>query len=183
MSKAIFTVLERCVACKTCEIACAVAHSRSKDLFQALSETPRPRARVRVQPAGAFSYPARCQHCQEAACVAACPMGAMRRNVETGAVVVDGSRCVGCWMCVTVCAFGGVSADAAGKKAHKCDLCPDRTERGLGPACVAACPTRALVFATAEEVADRRRKQTAMSLVLASEIPESVALWRALKGA
>lgn len=184
MRRIIFTFLERCVACKGCEIACAVAHSASKDLFASLQETPRPRPRVRVQPAGAFSHPARCQHCQEAACIAACPMGAMTRDAGSGAVAVDRSRCVGCWMCVTVCPFGGVTADATARRAHKCDLCPDRTAEGLAPACVAACPTRAMSFATAEEMADHRRKQTALSIVrVTPEVTESVALWRTLKGA
>jgi carbon-monoxide dehydrogenase iron sulfur subunit len=184
VTKAIFTFLEKCVACKGCEIACAVAHSRSKDLFLAMHETPRTRPRVRVQPAGAFSYPARCQHCQEAACVAACPMGAMTRDLATGAVVVDNHRCVGCWMCVTVCAFGGVTADASAKQAHKCDLCPERTAQGLEPACVAACPTRALILATPEEMADHRRKLTALAVVAgAPAVSNSVASWRTLKGA
>ena len=184
MNKSIFAFVEKCVACKGCEIACAVEHSQSRSLASAQSETPRPRPRVRVQAAGAFSYPSRCQHCQEAACISACPMGAMTRNVGTGAVTVDQHRCVGCWMCVMVCPFGGVSADPAMKKAHKCDLCPERTTQGLDPACVAACPTKAMIFATPEEMAALRRRMTALSVVGGTtQVATSVALWRALKGA
>ena len=184
MEKAIFTFIEKCVACKGCEIACAVEHSRAKSLFGAIAESPRPRPRVRVENAGAHSYPARCLHCEDAACIAACPMGAMTRNAVTNAVYVDESKCIGCWMCVMVCPFGGVSADPVAKKAHKCDRCPDRTARGEDPACVAACPTRAMIYATPEELAAHRRQATAMSAagMAAARIAGNVDLWRSQKG-
>lgn len=184
MGKTIFTVLEKCVACKSCETACAVEHSRSKNLFGALSEHPRPRQRVRVEHAGAYSYPSRCQHCEDAACIAACPTGAMTRDAGTDAVVSDAHRCIGCWMCVMVCPFGGVSADPVGKKATKCDRCPDRTAANQDPACVAACPTKALLFATPDEMAARRRQTTARSVagLPAPATGPGVELWRSLKG-
>lgn len=163
MEKFIFTFIEKCVACKGCEIACAIEHSQSKSLVGAMSEKPPPRPRVRVEQAAAFSYPARCMHCQDAACIAACPMGAMTRHPDTHAVYVEASKCVGCWMCVMVCPFGGVSADPVAKKALKCDYCPERTGQGLDPACVSACPTKAMIFATPEEMASLRRQETALS--------------------
>ena len=163
MDNSIFTFIEKCVACKGCEIACAIEHSQSKSLFGAVSEKPSPKSRVHVETAAAFSYPARCQHCQDASCIAACPMGAMTRHPDTNAVYVEASKCVGCWMCVMVCPFGGVSADPDAKKAVKCDYCPDRTALGLDPACVSACPTKAMIFATPEEMASLRRRETAMS--------------------
>ncbi|MBI4987000.1 MAG: 4Fe-4S dicluster domain-containing protein [Rhodocyclales bacterium] len=184
MEKSIFTFIEKCVACKGCEIACAVEHSSDKTLFGALADNPRPRQRVRVEAAGAYSYPARCQHCQEAACIAACPMGAMTRDPDTHAVYVDSHKCVGCWMCVMVCPFGGVSADPVAKKAHKCDRCPERTAVGLDPACVAACPTKAMVFATPEEIAELRRQATAAAAagIATTPVASSVAAWRTMKG-
>ena len=184
MHKAIFTFVEKCVACKGCEVACAVEHSSSKTLVGALADTPRPRPHVRVQAAGAYSYPARCQHCQDAACIAACPMGAMTRNGDTGAVFVNKDRCVGCWMCVMVCPFGGVSADPVARKAHKCDRCPERTAAGLDPACVAACPTKAMIFATPEEIAELRRLATAQAAtgMPTTTAAPTIAAWRAFKG-
>ena len=183
MNRAIFTVIERCVGCKSCEIACALAHSHSKVLATAREESPRPRPRVRVEPAGPYTFPSRCVHCEDAACITACPMGAMTRNSETGAVTVNPDRCVGCWMCVTVCPFGGVSADPATNKAHKCDLCPERVAQGLEPACVSACATGALVFATPEEFADQRPRETALASVgSVGEVPMNIAIWRSLRG-
>lgn len=183
MDKAIFTIIEKCVACKGCEVACAIEHSSDKTLTGALAQNPRPRPRVLVQSAGGYSYPARCQHCEDAACISACPMGAMGRHPETRAVVVDQERCIGCWMCVTVCPFGGVTADPVAHKAHKCDRCPERTLAGQDPACVAACPTQAMVFATPEQWAERRRQETALAAAgqVAAAPPASIAAWRSLK--
>lgn len=165
MARTIFTVVEKCVACKSCEIACIVEHSSTKTLFGALGDTPRPKQRVRVEKVGAFSYPSRCMHCDEAACITACPTGAMQRDARTSAVFSDGDKCIGCWMCVMVCPFGGVNADPVGKKALKCDRCPDRTLGGNDPACVSACPTKALLFLTPDELANRRRQSAAAAAV------------------
>ena len=37
-------------------------------------------------------------------------------------------------------------------KAYKCSLCSDRVAVGQGPACAKACPTKAIVFGTKEEM-------------------------------
>ncbi len=182
LERAIFTVMEKCVACKGCEMACAIEHSQSKNLAMAMHETPTPRPRVRVQAAGSYSYPSRCNHCQDAACVTACPTGAMARRGANNAVTVDKDKCIGCWMCVMVCPFGGVTADPATKRALKCDLCPERAAEGLEPACVAACPTEALVFVTPEELADGRRRTTAYSaLGAAARVSGPGEVWRSLR--
>ena len=186
MRKTIFTLIEKCVACKSCEIACAVEHSPSKTLFGALGQDPRVKQRVRVENVGAFSYPSRCQHCEEPSCVAACPTGAMSRDAATGTVTSDSQKCIGCWMCVMVCPFGGVSADPIGKKAIKCDRCPERTAVGQDPACVSACPTKALLYLTPEEMSARQRRTAALSAVGVSLTPQAAPgaeIWRSLRGA
>ena len=38
----------------------------------------------------------------------------------------------------------------------KCDLCYDRTGEGLKPMCASVCPSQALFFGTAEEIAELR---------------------------
>ena len=50
--------------------------------------------------------------------------------------------CIGCWSCVMACPYGAVQRNLKAKKANKCDLCPEREN----PACVDACPNRALVY-------------------------------------
>jgi anaerobic carbon-monoxide dehydrogenase iron sulfur subunit len=159
--KEIFVDIERCTACKACEIACAVEHSSSKSLFGAVFEEPPPQKRVHVEPAYAYAYPVRCLHCGDAPCVAACPNGAMTRDAVTGAVVVDLDRCQGCFMCAMVCPFGAISVHPTTHLAVKCDRCTDRVLVGEEPACVEACPTRALVFGEEEDLVKDKRLSAA----------------------
>lgn len=139
--------LRKCLGCNSCQMACAVAHSLSKDLLGALNESPRPRNRVRLKNSYRQPFPLRCEQCDDAPCIDACKTGAMARDPETGSVQIDERKCVGCWMCIMVCPFGAVFPDAQKGKAVKCDLCRGN-ER---PACVDACPTKALMYITAEE--------------------------------
>ena len=108
--KEIFVDIERCTACKACEIACAVEHSSSKSLFGAVFEQPAPQKRVHVEPALAYAYPVRCLHCSDARCIAACPNGSLSRDVDSGAVVVNADRCQGCCMCAMGCSCGALPA-------------------------------------------------------------------------
>lgn len=159
--KEIFVDIERCTACKACEIACAVEHSDSKSLFGAVFESPPPQKRVHVEPALAYAYPVRCLHCSDAPCVAACPNGAMTKDAVTGAVVVNEDRCQGCFMCAMVCSFGAISAHPTLRVAVKCDRCTDRQALGEQPACVEACPTHALQFGDEADLAKEKRLSAA----------------------
>jgi len=156
----IFVDIERCTACKACEIACAVEHSSTKTLFGAIFESPPPQKRVHVEPAFAYAYPVRCLHCGDAPCIAACPNGAMIREA-TGSVIVLEDRCQGCFMCAMVCPFGAISANTSKRIALKCDRCPDRREAGRTPACVEACPTCALIFGEEEDLVAEKRLSAA----------------------
>jgi len=186
MIKEVVTIVERCTACKACEIACAVEHSAGKSLFAALLEQPRPEQRVRVKPAVGFSYPVRCMHCENAPCLIACPTGAMQRHPVTDSVFVDENRCIGCWMCVMVCPFGAVTANRSYTKALKCDRCPDRVAAGRAPACVEACPTHALLFVPITEMAEQLQAATAaraVAAMAAAQAPANIQFYRTLKGA
>jgi NADH:ubiquinone oxidoreductase subunit F (NADH-binding)/Fe-S-cluster-containing hydrogenase component 2 len=150
--KRLFVRPELCNGCKACELACAVEHSRSKNLLGALMESPPPQPRLYIEVATSAPYetlnlPAVCNHCDPAPCITACIPQAMHRSPENGGVTNVGGRrdCIACSMCIMVCPFGVITRAPApdGKvMALKCDLCPDRDV----PACVAACPTRALVL-------------------------------------
>ena len=65
---------------------------------------------------------------------------------------VGGERdCIACSMCVMACPFGVIARAPAPNgrvMALKCDLCPGRDV----PACVAACPTGALVLKQGNEL-------------------------------
>ena len=105
--KTVFVNPERCIGCKQCEIACAVEHSQSKNLLQAVFETPKPYPRIHVAP-GIYtttSFPNKCRHCDPAPCQAVCPTGAISRESDLDIVVIDGDKCITCAMCAMVCPF------------------------------------------------------------------------------
>ena len=152
--KEIFVNIEKCLGCKSCELACAIEHSQSKSLFGILSESPIPRNRVFVEYGDGKKVPLQCRHCQEAPCIDACISGAMKWDNQTNLVAHDKGKCVGCWMCIMVCPFGVIGREKESKVALKCDRCHERDE----PACVEACPTHALLFKTLEEAEKLKRK-------------------------
>ncbi|WP_300157220.1 4Fe-4S dicluster domain-containing protein [Solidesulfovibrio sp.] len=158
----------KCIACKSCEIACAVAHLKTTVATAGAVDAPfQPRLCLVQTPLAAM--PVQCRQCEDAPCAAICPARAITRR--DGAVVVDTDRCFGCKSCMLACPFGAMDMAAAGGEApdaaapakartvaHKCDLCAGRPG---GPACVEACPALAFVVVRPDElqktVADRRR--------------------------
>jgi carbon-monoxide dehydrogenase iron sulfur subunit len=169
MGKAITVDVEKCLACKSCEIACAVAHSQSGLLEEAVAEQPRPQRRVTVQAVGECAVPLQCRHCDDAPCIAVCPTGAINRQETDGPVLIDQDKCIGCKYCVVVCPFGVIESSSEGKVVIKCDLCIERTRAGREPACVEACPTKALRLVDEKELVAAKRKLAAEELVSAAE--------------
>lgn len=137
---------EKCTGCQICELFCSFKKERA--VWPA-------RARISVikwEKEGIF-IPFVCQQCEKAVCQEVCPAGAIGRHPATGALEIDGGRCLGCKMCVTACPFGGVSFDPDRGQAVKCDLC------GGDPECVRMCPTGALTCDREEEYSLARRRQ------------------------
>jgi carbon-monoxide dehydrogenase iron sulfur subunit len=138
--KRVYPIEDVCIGCHLCEVACAVAHSASGDVVRAYKvEGVKPRNIV--EEARPVSFCLTCRHCEEPFCVAACISGALHKD-SSGRVAYEEARCVGCWSCVMACPHGAIRQDMARMKIIKCDLCPNLEI----PACVAACPNRALVF-------------------------------------
>ena len=137
---------DRCLACLSCELACSLAHSASELLEAAVAEPLPARRRVTMAAARNGVEALRCEQCGEPLCVFACKSGALQRDPFTGRVVLDDSRCVGCFMCLMVCPFG-VRPDAARDRVVRCDVCEGRDV----PACVTACPTGALAAGAAPD--------------------------------
>ncbi|KAF0219846.1 MAG: 4Fe-4S [Geobacteraceae bacterium] len=142
--KRIYTLEDVCIGCHLCEVACITEHSASKDPIKAFLHEPLrsiSRCTVEEWDGGVVSLSTTCRHCDEPACLQACISGAIQKN-DNGVVRIDTEQCVGCWSCVMACPYGAVQRNLVKKKANKCDLCPDRET----PACVDACPNRALVY-------------------------------------
>lgn len=145
---------EVCVGCKSCELACAVAHSQTRTLFSAVLELEHPKKRVFVETDGRLNVPLQCRQCSDMPCVHACMSGAMHRDPETGLVQVNDKKCVGCWMCVMACPFGAITEGPA-REVVKCDRC---RELDYEPACVLACPTKALQWVEVDHFAAAGRR-------------------------
>jgi Fe-S-cluster-containing dehydrogenase component len=88
-----------------------------------------------------------CMHCWQPACAAACLTNAMHKTQE-GPVIWHPKKCMGCRFCMVSCPFEIPKFEYHewNPKIQKCDLCWDRLQEGLKPACVSACPTDALMF-------------------------------------
>lgn len=172
--KTVFVHPERCIGCRHCEVACAIEHSKSKDLFGMLFETPRSKPRIHVELGLDFlTFPNRCRHCDPAPCMQVCPTGALHRDIETGSVLVNYDKCIGCAMCAMVCPFDIISFDKVWniRLDHevntKCDHCIDRQRNGEVPACVEACKTGALEFGDANDIIRSSRKDFTVRTTLA----------------
>lgn len=141
--------LERCTGCRACEAACKLENRLGEGIF---------RNRVFwIPPAeegGRFEFMTTvCQQCTRPACLRACGAAAISKDPETGVVTIDDRICTGCQECVLACPYGAISFDHRRHKAEKCNLCTDRRQQGLEPACAAACPGRAIAFGEREVLA------------------------------
>lgn len=91
-----------------------------------------------------------CMHCNDAACVSACIVGAFTKDEKTGAVKYDAWKCIGCRYCMAACPFQIPAYDyhdALTPQVKKCTFCLDKID-GYGglPACVEICPVEASIF-------------------------------------
>lgn len=135
-----FHNLNTCIGCCACQTACKDKNNLCPgEFFRRVEQVPMPETgRLRF-------YSGACCHCGEPACVAICPNGAFFK-AEDGTVLHDDGKCIGCGKCLWACPYGAISLSLDKGVAHKCDGCYDLRQKGLEPACVAACVNRSLQF-------------------------------------
>lgn len=138
-----------CIGCRTCQVACKDKNNLEiGTIFRRLSDFE-----VGSYPTvQTFHYSSSCNHCEKPACVAACPNAAMYIDEDDGTVQHNDEKCIGCQYCVKACPYGVPQYIEAIQKTHKCDACKPLRENGDQPACVAACPMRALEFGPIDEL-------------------------------
>jgi Fe-S-cluster-containing hydrogenase component 2 len=100
-----------------------------------------------------LEVPIICQQCEEPACANICPVQAISRDTDTGALIVDYDLCVGCRMCTVACPFGAITLDRDRRQAIKCDLCG-----GVEPWCVRFCEPGALTYELSSVVSLHKKR-------------------------
>jgi len=139
-----------CNGCKACMIACKDKHNTPTDVqWRRVLEYSGgewiAQGETFEQNVFAYYISLSCNHCENPLCAKGCPTQAMHK-LPNGIVVVDQSLCVGCRYCEWNCPYGAPQFNPVAKRMSKCDFCQDYLEQGLPPACVAACPCRALDY-------------------------------------
>jgi anaerobic dimethyl sulfoxide reductase subunit B len=149
-----------CSRCKACQIACVDQNNLQYDVryrrilpYEGGSWTLDPNDKTLWKPTGVFSYGVSeaCMHCQDPICVKVCPTGASIKRSD-GVVYIDQNICIGCRYCEWACPYGSRHFNEATGTMGKCDFCRDRIDSGKNPACVDACPMRALDYGELSEL-------------------------------
>lgn len=173
---------DKCISCKSCEIACAVAHLNNGLATAGSIDAPFS-PRINLIRAEMVTGPVQCRQCEDAPCADVCPVAAIVHLKDK--IFVKTELCIGCKSCVLACPFGAmdmVPLQNSGEQkkmipkvitkevmvANKCDLCAGRPE---GPACVEVCPGDALILVTPDVVNDRieNNRQSTLKKLLESK--------------
>lgn len=145
---------DKCCACSACIIGCVdqndIDYTAGEPLYRKTYDTEIP-----MKDGGVYCayLSVACMHCVDAPCISACPVGCIRKDLETGFTIYDNTNCIGCKSCAMACPFGAPRYRKDDGKMVKCDGCNERAKNGLKPACVRACPFGALTCVTEEEYA------------------------------
>ena len=157
MNRFIIADPNRCIGCRTCELACSMSHDHDSAI-SAASFSPR----ITVIKEGDITVPVMCKQCEDAPCAKACPTGALVR--ANGFIEIHEEHCIGCKSCVVACPFGAIDIVMKGSKASiiKCDLCVDSN---TGPACISVCPTDALSLCDEQQLSALKQKKLLRTVV------------------
>jgi DMSO reductase iron-sulfur subunit len=144
---------DNCIACHACEAACSEkndnpAHISFRSVGFVEGGTYPAYQRLNISMA--------CNHCDDPVCLKGCPTRAYTKYAEYGAVLQDPDICFGCGYCTWVCPYNAPQLDPVKGQVSKCNMCVDRLEVGLKPACVSACLGNALDFGVVENIPENR---------------------------
>jgi formate dehydrogenase iron-sulfur subunit len=133
--------LDKCSGCKACVTACHSLNGLDdnetwRDVGLLLSDDWRRPFQQTITTA--------CHHCADPGCANGCPVLAYDKDPLTGIVRHLDDQCIGCQYCVMKCPYEVPKYSAARGIVRKCDMCHSRLAVGEAPACVQACPTKAI---------------------------------------
>jgi anaerobic dimethyl sulfoxide reductase subunit B (iron-sulfur subunit) len=149
--------LAKCTGCKACQIACKDKNNlpigiRWRRVFEYSGGEWIKNGNFDV-PSNVFTYyvSAACMHCEEPPCRDVCPAKAIEKR-DDGVVLIDQTKCIGCRYCDWACPYGAPQFSEEKGVMTKCNFCVDLQAKGERPACVDACPYRALDFGQLDEL-------------------------------
>lgn len=144
--------VNRCTGCGACVIACQ-QENHPEQMIGCLNSSEwlqwrniyvhNPENRP---DATSFALSLACNHCEQPACLTACPTAAYQKEPFTGAVLLNQDVCIGCRYCSWACPFDAPKYDDRNHVMSKCNFCYLRLAEDFNPSCVVACPTNALKF-------------------------------------
>lgn len=173
--KSFFIDTTLCMACRGCQVACKQWHDlpAEETVNRGTYQNPADLSFVtyklvrfnEVVVDGKLQwlfFPDQCRHCLEPPCqMTAEDPKAIFTDPATGAVLYTANtRNVDAQGVIDSCPYNIPRACEDGTLA-KCDMCIDRVENGLLPACVKTCPTGAMSFGDREEMLDMAKKRLA----------------------
>lgn len=155
-----------CSGCKACQVACKDKHDlpvglRWRRVYEVAGGGWTRRDGAWLHDVYAYNVSVACNHCERPICLEVCPASAITRRPD-GLVLLDPDRCLGCRYCEWACPYGAPQYDPRRGRMTKCTFCVDELDRGGAPACVTACPQRALDFGDPEELEARHGASPAM---------------------
>jgi formate dehydrogenase iron-sulfur subunit len=156
----------KCIGCKACQTACMEWNDLRDEIGHNTGVYDNPpdltdqswtvmRFAEYENPNGNLEWLIRkdgCMHCEDPACLKACPAPGAIVQYTNGIVDFHEENCIGCGYCITACPFDIPRISKRDNHAYKCTLCSDRVAVGQEPACVKTCPTGAIMFGTKDDM-------------------------------
>jgi len=147
---AFFIDSSACSGCKACQAACRDKNDLPpgvswRRIYEVEGGSWKITDGVITEKPFAYNFSMSCNHCEDTPCVDACPTTALHKTLD-GIVVIDKLKCMGCNYCEWTCPYKALKMDSTQGIMTKCDMCEDYIYEGRNPACVDACPMRALEF-------------------------------------
>ncbi len=173
MSKAFFIDTTVCTACRGCQVACKQWHDlpaeetenrgsnqNPEDLSFITYKLVRWNEKEMDGKLRWLFFPDQCRHCLEPPCRdTAGEPSAIYTDKATGAVIYTANtKGLNVNEIIESCPYNIPRASKDGILA-KCDMCIDRVQNGLLPACVKTCPTGAMNFGSRQEMLDLAEKR------------------------